>query len=149
MAQGALDSYVQEMASKKRATMRPGTPASAADSPFAQERAGKAWSQIAAAKALLLSELNRIEPKAIHGQTPDVQERVAVRQAIAFAARQALDSVSLLSEGAGAPASSVDNAIQRHWRDVCSGARHVSLDIRAINTMAGQHLFGITPAGAF
>lgn len=149
MAQGALDWFAQAMRTKVRVTGRPGGPVFSADSPFTQERAGRASAAIDAAMALLLADLPRLEAKIQAGESIDVAERIRIRRDCGFAARQAVDAVNAVFEGAGASAVDLDLPIQRFWRDINAGARHVSLDVQAINSLMGQQLFGLPPTGMF
>lgn len=70
-----------------------------------------------------------------------------MRRDIGFAARQAGAAVNVLIEGAGASAMSMDSPLQRFWRDINSGARHVTLETDGIYTMFGQERFGLEPIG--
>jgi 3-hydroxy-9,10-secoandrosta-1,3,5(10)-triene-9,17-dione monooxygenase len=148
-AQGALDWFIEAMPAKKAAVARPGAPATAAENPFNQERAGRASAGIDAALALLSAELRASEEIILAGRPLDVDRRVRMRRSIGFGARRAVEAVNLLFDAAGASSASIDVPIQRFWRDVNAGARHVSLDDTAINTLAGQHLFGLPIAGGF
>lgn len=149
MAQGALDWFAQAMQTKLRAGSRPGAPIIAAHSPFVQERAGRASAAIDAAMALLLSDLPKLETKLQAGEGIEVAERIRIRRDCGFAARQAVDTVNGLFEGAGASGSDLDSPIQRFWRDINAAARHVSLDVQAINSSVGQQLFGLQPVGMY
>jgi 3-hydroxy-9,10-secoandrosta-1,3,5(10)-triene-9,17-dione monooxygenase len=147
-AQGALDWFVEAM--KTKSAGRPGAaPVTAAETPNTQERAGRASAAIDAAMSLLMAALTSAEAKVQAGEALTVAERLRVRRAFGFTARQAVDVVNLLFEGAGASSANVDSPIQRHWRDVNAGARHISLDVQAINTVVGQHLLGLTPNGPY
>jgi 3-hydroxy-9,10-secoandrosta-1,3,5(10)-triene-9,17-dione monooxygenase len=148
MSQGALDCFVETMRSKKRVAMRPGAPMSAADNPFAQERAGRASAAIRAAHALILSDMGAAQRKVFQGETLSVEDRIAVRRSIGFAAGQASAAANSLAEGAGATASDYKNPLQRFWRDVGAGARHVTMDTTAIYAMTGQVLFGMPAMGS-
>ena len=149
MAQGACDWFANAMRTKKRVAMRPGAPATAADSSFTQERVGRASAGIAASMALLLSELDRTEARAMAGTALSIEERLHIRRAVAFGARQAVEAVNLLADGAGASSNDTSSPIQRFWRDINAGSRHVSMDANAIYSMVGQDLFGMTPMGSF
>lgn len=144
LARGALDWFTASMGSK----VRPGAPATAANSPFVQARAGRAAAGIDAALTLLLTDLAAAEALVFAGGTLDVAQRVRIRRDIGFATRQAVDAVNDLYEGAGASSSALDQPIQRFWRDANAGARHVSLDDQSIMATVGQQLFGIAPTGA-
>ena len=96
-----------------------------------------------------MAELSAAEAIIFAGNPLSIEQRLRVRRALGFAARQAVDAVNILFEGAGASATDLECPIQRHWRDVTAGARHVSLDVQGINTLYGQRLFGMDPMGAY
>jgi resorcinol 4-hydroxylase (FADH2) len=145
MARGALDWYGEYMRSK----IRPGATSTAAHNPHNQVRAGRASADIDAALALLLNTLESAEQVVFGGGRLDTETRVAVRRAIGYAASQSVQAVNTLAEAAGASSTDLSLPLQRHWRDVNAGARHVSLDEPGIMSMVGQQLFGLTPTGAF
>jgi alkylation response protein AidB-like acyl-CoA dehydrogenase len=149
MAQGALDWFAHAMRTKVRAGSRPGTPLIAAHNPFTQERVGRASAAIDAAMALLLADLPKLEAKIQAGESIDIPDRIRIRRDCGFAARQAVDAVNGLFEGAGASGADLDSPIQRFWRDINAAARHVSLDVQAINSTVGQQLFGLPPVGMY
>ena len=146
-AQGALDWFVETMKHKVKTTLKAGAMAPVALTPSIQARVGDASSHIDAAMALLLSSLVPFEEKVAAGQTVSISERVRVRRDIGYAARQAGKAVNILMEGAGASAMSMDSPLQRFWRDINFGARHVTLDTDGIYTMFGQERFGLEPIG--
>jgi len=98
---------------------------------------------------LLLTDLAQAETLVFAGGALDPAQRIRIRRDIGFAARQAVDAVNELCEAAGATSSALDQPIQRFWRDINAGARHVSLDDESIMATAGQQLFGLTPAGIY
>lgn len=145
MARGALDWFIDNMRTK----MRPGASTNAAESPFTQVRAGRSAVAIDAALNLLLSDLQEAEALVFAGGALDAAQRIRIRRDFGFATRTAVEVVNELFEGAGASSAELSKPIQRFWRDVNGGARHVSLDEQAIMAMAGQQLFGLTPTGAY
>jgi 3-hydroxy-9,10-secoandrosta-1,3,5(10)-triene-9,17-dione monooxygenase len=149
MAQGALTWFVQAMQTKVRVGGRPGGPNLASQSPFVQERAGRASAAIDAAMALLLADLVSVETKIQAGETLAVADRIRIRRDCGFAARQAADAVNCLFEGTGASRADLDTPMQQFWRDANAAARHVSLDVQGINSLVGQHLFGLPLAGMY
>jgi alkylation response protein AidB-like acyl-CoA dehydrogenase len=149
MAQGALELFTESMRTKVRAAMRPGASLLAANNPFIQRRAGSASADLDAAMLLLLTDVGMAEEKLRSGGTLDVAERVRIRRDIGFGAQQAVNTVNTLVEASGASAADLDNPLQRHWRDINAGARHVSLDVDAINSTMGQQLFGLPPVGMY
>ena len=145
MARGALDWYSEYLREK----IRPGASAPAAESPLNQLRAGRASADIEAALALLLNTVQSAEQIVFAGGRLDTEARLAVRRAIGYAASHAVQAVNSLAEAAGARSTDLSLPLQRFWRDVNAGARHVGLDEPAIMAMVGMHLFGLQPEGAF
>ena len=142
MAQGAVDAFVEVMKSKVRA-VGPAAGQGAGHNPFIQERVGRAATAVRAGLRLVLTELEAAEAKIGAGGDLTLTERINIRAALGFGARQAVEAVNILSEAAGANAADLNNPIQRFWRDVNAGARHISFDVQAINSMLGQHMFGL------
>ena len=149
IAQAALDWYSEAMRAKVKASLKPGAPMSAAQSPQAQARAGEAQVKIDAAMTLLLADLEPVEAKVRAGEDLSTADRILIRRDIGFAARAATDAVNLLFEGAGAASAAFDTPIQRYWRDINAAARHASLDTQAIYALVGQQCFGLDPKGQF
>ncbi|MGQ4618819.1 acyl-CoA dehydrogenase family protein [Nocardia sp. R7R-8] len=146
-AQGALDWFVEAMRTKVKTSLKAGSSAPAAANPFIQARIGEAAARIDAAMALLLTGLAAHENNVRTGAEVSVAERVRLRRDIGFATRQALEAVTILVEGASASATSLDVPLQRFWRDVVAGSRHVTLDVDGIYTMFGQEQLGLQPIG--
>lgn len=149
MAQGALDWFADAMRTKARVSMQPGAPISAAASPFAQEKAGIASTAIDSAYALVLRDLEAAEAKIFGGEQLTQTERVNIRRDFGFCAQQSRLAVDTLMAAAGASASELDKPIQRFWRDLNAGSRHVSLDVDGINQIVGQNMFGLPITGPF
>ncbi len=149
VAHAALDWFAGAMRGKVKASLKPGAPVSVAQSPHAQERVGATSAAIDAAIALLLTDLASYEAMIDAGGEPSVSDRIRIRRDIGFAARQAVEAVNVLFEGAGASAAALDSPIQRCWRDVNAAARHASLDVQAIYSLVGQDKFGLEPKGQF
>jgi 3-hydroxy-9,10-secoandrosta-1,3,5(10)-triene-9,17-dione monooxygenase len=149
MARGALDVFLQMMRDKVKVSMQPGAPVTAAQSPFVQERAGRASAMIEASRVFVLSELATFEPRVAAGERLTVQERLRIRRAVAFAARESADAVNLIMEIAGASATDLDSPLQRIWRDINTASRHLAFDGTSINSWVGQEMFGMEPVGNF
>lgn len=147
MAQGALDWFIEVMPKKALAPTRPGAPPVGANSPFIQERAGRASAMIDSAKGMLLSSVEEAEQIIFAGGKLTVAQRVTIRRNIAFAASQSVEAVNMLFEASGASSTDLDIPIQRFWRDANAAARHVTFEPTAVFPMVGQSLFGIAPNG--
>lgn len=146
-AQGALDWFAESMRTKIKTSLKAGTAAPASASPFVQVRIGEASARIDAALALLMQGLETHEAKVLAGEAVTVAERVRLRRDVAFATRQAIEAVTILVEGASASATALNVPLQRYWRDVVAGTRHVTLDVEGIYTMFGQEQLGLEPIG--
>lgn len=148
-AQGAVDWFVETMKAKVKTTIKSGVTAPVSLTPSIQMRVGDASSRIDAAMALLTSSLQRAELMISSGEPLPISSRVRLRRDIGYAARQASRAVSILVEGAGTSAMASNSPLQRAWRDVTAGTRHVTLETDAIYTMYGQERFGLQPTGPF
>ena len=148
-AQGAIDWFRSAMSEKVKISLKPGAKATAADNPDTQRRAGEAQTRLDAALALLLTDLAPLEAKIMEGGTLTVEERIRVRRCAAFAAEQGRAVVNMIWESSGASSAYADVPLQRLWRDVNMGANHTTLDVGGIYRMAGQHIFGLEPAGSY
>jgi 3-hydroxy-9,10-secoandrosta-1,3,5(10)-triene-9,17-dione monooxygenase len=149
MAKGALDWFIEAMKSKLRVTLKPGAPLPAAASPFVQARIGAAATMIEAALALLTREFGHAEAKITAGEVLSITERVHLRGALGFAARQAVLATNLLAEASGGSAAAIDVPIQRFWRDVNAAGRHVSLDAQGLEALVGQERLGLPLLGIY
>jgi alkylation response protein AidB-like acyl-CoA dehydrogenase len=149
MSQGALQWFTDVMRTKARVPLKAGAPVPAALNAHIQDRVGAASSIIDAAMALLLRDLYCAESKIKAGTALTVHERVTIRRNGSFAARSAVKAVNLLFEGAGSSSSDLNAPIQRFWRDVNAGARHVTLDSNSTNCIYGQEQFGLQISGQY
>jgi alkylation response protein AidB-like acyl-CoA dehydrogenase len=83
------------------------------------------------------------------GQPLSVDQRIRNRRDHAFAARLARDAVEAVFAAVGGSGLSLDQPIQRMWRDSNAIARHITLNWDAVSSMVGQHLLGLTPKGQY
>jgi resorcinol 4-hydroxylase (FADH2) len=149
MAQGALNLFAGAMKDKLRTAMKPGANMTAGQSPFVQERIGRAEAMIHAAYLSLVGALEQVEKGVLAGEMPSVDDRIMVRRTIVFSVRLATDAVNHLMELAGASAADSDLPLQRFWRDINAASRHLNFDAPGVFSMAGQHLLGLEPRGAY
>ena len=148
MAQGALDIFINH--SKKKIRMiKPGMTEPVSNSPIIQSKIGIASASIDAALALLISSSDAAEQVLRRGEELSVGEKITLRRNQGFAARQAVSVVNDLFAMEGSSASSLAAPMQRFWRDVNTGAQHITLNWDSISTMYGQQVFGLTPIGNY
>ena len=148
MAQGALDSFIENARSRVRQA-KPGVINPVAASPMLQSRIGQNSAAIDGAKALLVGSLEGAAQKVRGGRQPDQSERIAIRRNQAYAADTAVRVVNDLFNHNGTAGAGTGAPLQRFWRDANAAALHASLDWEAVSTMYGQHELGIEPLGSF
>jgi alkylation response protein AidB-like acyl-CoA dehydrogenase len=148
-AQGALDAYVE--ATRGRVTRGAVAGALNRMGEFAtvQLRVAEAAASVDAARTILLRDLRAVLAQLRAGGAVTVADRIAARRGHAFAAKLALAAIEALNAATGANGLSIDQPVQRAWRDVNAVARHISLNWDAVGTMYGQHVLGLEPKGQY
>jgi alkylation response protein AidB-like acyl-CoA dehydrogenase len=114
-----------------------------------QSRVAEASALADAAKLLIMRDTAEVERMALAGQPLSVDQRIRNRRDHAFAARLARDAVETVFAAVGGSGLSLDQPIQRMWRDSNAIARHITLNWDAVSAMVGQHLLGLTPKGQY
>ncbi|MFV8631214.1 acyl-CoA dehydrogenase family protein [Ralstonia pseudosolanacearum] len=114
-----------------------------------QSRIAEATAAVDAARLLLYRGAAEIEQFALDGKNVDVARRIRNRRDMAFAARLCQQAVDALFSGVGAAGLSLDQPIQRMWRDSNMIVKHFSLNWDAVSSMVGQHLLGLEPKGQY
>lgn len=120
MAEGALECVLARQ--RLRAHPRNGN---YADDPYTNESVGEAASEIAASRAQLMANLVEIQDLLTAGQPIPMSLRVRVRRDQvrgSWRAVSALDELFARSGGGGL--RTVDNPLQRLWRDAHAGLNH-------------------------
>jgi alkylation response protein AidB-like acyl-CoA dehydrogenase len=102
-----------------------------------------------AARLLITRDTAEVERMALQGLPLSVDQRIRNRRDHAFAARLARDAVDILFSAVGGNGLSLDQPIQRMWRDSNAIVRHITLNWDAVSSMVGQHLLGLTPKGQY
>lgn len=114
-----------------------------------QSRVAEASALADAAKLLILRDTAEVERMTLDGQPLSVDQRIRNRRDHAFAARMAREAVETVFAAVGGSGLSLDQPIQRMWRDSNAIARHITLNWDAVSAMVGQHLLGLTPKGQY
>lgn len=110
MAQGAVDEMIA------RLTGTSGKPHTA-DSAIVQSRLGQATAEVAAARALLYADIEDSQARVERGEQIGFVDLSRSLRDKAFAMKLSVDAVTRLFEMAGAHALSVDDPMQRFYRD--------------------------------
>ena len=101
-----------------------------------QSRLAEAYASVDAARLLLYRDTMEVEQMACAHTKIDVPTRIRNRRDHAFS-----------SVGGGG--LSLDQPLQRMWRDANMMARHISLNWDAVSSMVGQYHLGLEPKGQY
>ncbi len=143
IAQGALDDYLTLQ--KDRITLLGST---AASQPSTQIRVAESAADLDAARLSLSRNFEEMSDAAIAGghYTAELLARMDRDQVLAT--RRAVAAVDRVFANAGAGALSLDNPIQRAWRDVHAGAAHFAAVPEGKLAAYGANALGLPPTAA-
>jgi alkylation response protein AidB-like acyl-CoA dehydrogenase len=114
-----------------------------------QSRLAEASACVDAARLLLYRDTAQVEQMAADGHVISVEQRIRNRRDHAFAARLSRDAVEAIFASVGGTGLSLNQPIQRMWRDANAISRHISLNWDAVSSMVGQYLLGLEPKGQY
>ena len=114
-----------------------------------QSRLAEASASLDAARLLIYRDTAGVEQMAADGRIITLDERIRNRRDHAFAAKLSRDAVEALFASVGGAGLSLDQPIQRMWRDANAISRHISLNWDAVSSMVGQYLLGMEPKGQY
>lgn len=114
-----------------------------------QSRLAEAYAAVDAARLLLLRDTAEVEQMAMSGTQIDVATRIRNRRDHAYSAKLCLQAVEGLFSSVGGAGLSLDQPLQRMWRDANMIARHISLNWDAVSSMVGQFHLGLEPKGQY
>jgi 3-hydroxy-9,10-secoandrosta-1,3,5(10)-triene-9,17-dione monooxygenase len=145
IAEGALELTLSGARARKMVT----TGAAAALQQSVQLRIAEAAAEIAAARALIMSDCREAMQAVESGAAVSVPLRLQIRRNQAFGARLLVTAVDRLFTVAGGRGIYLDHPMQRAFRDAHAAAQHLGLSWDMAGTMWGQHALGLdvtTPA---
>lgn len=148
-ARGALDSYVASISTRVTRGAVAGGNNRMAEFPTIQLRVAEAAASIDAAQEILLRDVTEAERHAGANEAFSIDARLLSRRGQSFAVSLALRAVEALNASTGGLGLTMDNPVQRAWRDVNAVGRHISMNWDAVGTMTGQHLLGLEPKGQY
>lgn len=114
-----------------------------------QSRIAEAAASVDAARLLLYRDVAEIEERVGRGEAIDIDMRIRNRRDHAFATRLAQSAVEAVFGCVGGNGLSLEQPIQRMWRDSNAIARHITLNWDAVSSMVGQHMLGLEPKGQY
>ena len=114
-----------------------------------QSRLAEAYASVDAARLLLYRDTTEVEQMAASHTIIDVPTRIRNRRDHAFSTRLCHQAVEGLFSSVGGAGLSLDQPLQRMWRDANMMARHNSLNWDAVSSMVGQYHLGLEPKGQY
>lgn len=148
-AQGALEIFTQQCGSRiTRGAVTGGGNKISQFFPI-QSHLAEASALIDAAKLLLMRDISDCESKVASGEVIDIDTRIRNRRDHAFSAQLLHKAITIIFTHTGGTGLSLDQPIQRIWRDSNAIMQHIGLNWDATSSMVGQHLMGIEPNGQY
>jgi resorcinol 4-hydroxylase (FADH2) len=148
-AAGALENYLDATGSRVTRGAVAGAHQPMAEFATIQLRVADAAACVDAATEILLRDLREVTAKVYDGESITQDERIKSRRGQSFASNLALRAVEALNASTGGQGLTLDNPVQRAWRDVNAVCRHISMNWDTVGTMVGQQALGLTPKGQF
>ena len=146
MAKGALEDYLVGMKGRTSLGAAAGAARTIADFTTIQVRVGEAAASIDAAEALVLRDCREIMETIAAGRTLTEAQRARNKGDLGFAVKLCVRAADLLFESVGGMGLHSSNHIQRAWRDIHAGAKHISMNWDAVGSLYGRVKLGL-PAG--
>ncbi len=147
--QGAIDTFVELCESRVTRGAVAGGGNSLRDFFPVQSRLAEATAALDAATLLINRDTTEVEQMAMSGVPITISQRIRNRRDHAYATRLAQQGVDGLFAAVGGAGLTLDQPLQRMWRDANAISRHISLNWDAVSSMVGQHLLGLEPKGQY
>lgn len=148
MAKGALEDYLEEIHGRMTRGAAVGAARNVADFQTVQLRIGEASSSIDAAGELVLRDCRDIMATIAAGRELTEAQRARNKGDLGFAVRLCVRAADLLFESVGGMGLYGDNRVQRAWRDIHAGAKHISMNWDAVGALYGRVKLGLPPGPA-
>jgi resorcinol 4-hydroxylase (FADH2) len=148
-AAGALEDYIDATGARVTRGAVAGAHQKMAEFATIQLRVADAAASVDAAQEILLRDLRDVTAKVYAGEKISETERIKSRRGQSFASNLALRAADALNASTGGQGLTLDNPVQRAWRDVNAVCRHISMNWDTVGTMVGQEALGLPPKGQF
>jgi resorcinol 4-hydroxylase (FADH2) len=146
IAEGALADYLEATRGRTTRGAALSAPVRMTEFQSVWLRAADAASRIDAARLLVQRDCRGIMECYGCGNTLSEATRARNKGDLGFATRLAVEAIDLLFESVGGRGIYNESRIQRSWRDIHAGARHISVNWDAVGSLYGRVLLGL-PAG--
>lgn len=146
MAQGALETYIEQIGRRQTRGAALSQPQPMAMFPTIQARVGEAAAAIDGAKSLVLADCAALLATMATNRSLTERERARNKGDLGYAVKLARRAADMLFESVGGAGLSNDGLIQRYWRDLHAASKHISLNWDMCSTLYGRVILGL-PAG--
>jgi alkylation response protein AidB-like acyl-CoA dehydrogenase len=147
-AQGALEDYVADIRTRTTRGAAISAPKGMAEFPTIQLRVGEAAAAIEAAQQLVLRDCRETMAIMAEGRPLTETERARNKGDLGYAVRLAVRAADLLFESVGGTGLYNSNRVQRAWRDIHAGAKHISMNWDVVGSLYGRIKLGLPPGPA-
>ena len=147
--QGAIDTFIELCESRVTRGAVAGGGNSLRDFFPVQSRLAEACASLDAATLLINRDTTQVEQMAMSGVTINIAQRIRNRRDHAYATKLAQQGIDGLFSAVGGAGLTLDQPLQRMWRDANAISKHISLNWDAVSSMVGQHLLGLEPKGQY
>ncbi len=148
MGQGAVEDYLDGMKARMTRGAAVSAPTGIAGFQTIQLRVGEASASIDAARELVLRDCRNIMATMAAGRALTEAERARNKGDLGFAVRLVSRAADLLFESVGGMGLYSHNRVQRAWRDIHAGAKHISMNWDAVGSLYGRVRLGLPPGPA-
>jgi len=138
MAQGAVDLFTSQMASRRNQ----GSGVLTQTSPYVKDRLGNAVAKVRSSRMRLLALLGNAMEYASRGESVPLDEHVPALLDIARVGRECEEAVLLLYKATSARGIYLSNPLQRVLRDVLAAANHITQNADDSAGWLGGYLLG-------
>jgi alkylation response protein AidB-like acyl-CoA dehydrogenase len=147
--QGAIDTFIELCESRVTRGAVAGGGNSLRDFFPVQSRLAEACASLDAATLLINRDTTQVEQMAMSGVTINIAQRIRNRRDHAYTTKLAQQGIDGLFSAVGGAGLTLDQPLQRMWRDGNAISKHISLNWDAVSSMVGQHLLGLEPKGQY
>ena len=147
--QGAIDTFIELCDSRTTRGAVAGGGNNLRDFFPVQSKLAEAVALLDAATLLLNRDTTEVEYMAVSGIPITVTQRIRNRRDHAYVTKMAQQGIDGLFSAVGGAGLSLEQPLQRMWRDSNAISKHISLNWDAVSSMVGQHLLGLEPKGQY
>lgn len=146
---GAVDEFIETVAQRSTRGAFNGSGSKIAQFGHVQSAVAQADAAIDASQLILLRDLRAAAEITNMNEKVGMTRRIEYRRGHSYSLKLCIQAIDSLFEAVGGAGLSLDNGVQRAWRDVHAIAHHITVNWNVVSTMYGQMRLGLTPRGQF